>query len=132
MKTRCFRDLQVWQRSMELARNVYALTNNFPRSETFGLTSQIRRAAVSVPSNIAEGRGRLTDKSFAVFLAQARGSLYELETQIELAASLGFADAQQAHSLISEAAQIGAMIQSLLAGMRPNAEQGQLVSNRRP
>jgi four helix bundle protein len=82
MKTRCFRDLQVWQRSMDLARNVYALTNSFPGSETFGLTSQFRRAAVSVPSNIAEGRGRLTDKSFAVFLAQARGSLYELETQI--------------------------------------------------
>ena len=54
MKTRCFRDLQVWQRSMNLARNVYALTNSFPGSETFGLTSQFRRAAVSVPSNIAE------------------------------------------------------------------------------
>jgi four helix bundle protein len=125
MKTRCFRDLQVWQRSMNLARNVYALTNSFPGSETFGLTSQIRRAAVSVPSNIAEGRGRLTDKSFAVFLAQARGSLYELETQIELAASLGFTDPQQAHSLIDEAAQIGAMIQSLLAGMRSNTEPAQ-------
>lgn len=120
MTTRCFRDLQVWRRSMELARKVYAVTNTFPRSETFGLTSQLRRAAVSVPSNIAEGRGRLTDKGFAVFLAQARGSLYELETQIELAASLGFTDAQQAQSLITEAAQIGAMIQSLLAGMRPN------------
>jgi four helix bundle protein len=133
MKTRCFRDLQVWQRSMELARKVYAVTNTFPRSETFGLTSQLRRAAVSVPSNIAEGRGRLTDKSFAVFLAQARGSLYELETQIELAASLGFADSQQADSLITEAAQIAAMIQSLLAGVRSNTEQAQpVISKHRP
>jgi four helix bundle protein len=75
METRHFRDLQVWQRSMALARNVYALTGSFPKTEVFGLTSQIRRAAVSVPSNIAEGRGRATDKSFAVFLCQAQGSL---------------------------------------------------------
>ena len=65
---------------MALARQVYSLTENFPQSEVFGLTSQIRRAAVSVPSDIAEGRGRMTDKNFALFLTQARGSLYELQT----------------------------------------------------
>lgn len=122
MNTRCFRDLQVWQRSMELARKVYGLTNSFPRTEAFGLTSQIRRAAVSVPSNIAEGRGRLTDRNFAVFLTQARGSLYELETQVELAANLGFTDLGEAQSVISEAAQIAAMIQSLLAGIGQKSE----------
>ncbi len=91
MENRHFRDLQVWQQSMALARNVYALTEAFPKREVFGLTSQIRRAAVSIPSNIAEGRGRTTEKSFALFLSQARGSLYELETQMELAGELGFA-----------------------------------------
>ncbi|HEX3986149.1 MAG TPA: four helix bundle protein [Acidobacteriaceae bacterium] len=79
MDTRRFRDLQVWQRSMALARYVYAATESLPQSELFGLSSQIRRAAVSIPSNIAEGRGRTTDKSFAAFLSQARGSLYELQ-----------------------------------------------------
>ena len=90
MKTRHFRELLVWQRAMQFARDVYETTQGFPRKEIFGLTSQLRRAAVSVPSNIAEGHGRLSDKAFAVFLGQARGSLYELETQLELAKSLGY------------------------------------------
>lgn len=77
-----------------------------------------------MPSSIAEGRGRLTERNFALFLTQARGSLYELETQMELAAALGFTDSGEAQSVISEAAQIAAMIQSLLAGMRPNIESG--------
>jgi four helix bundle protein len=94
MKTKHFRDLLVWQRSMKLAQEIYSLTQGFPKNETFGLTSQLRRSAVSVPSNIAEGQGRLSDKSFAVFLGQARGSLFEMETQIELACGLGFIDNQ--------------------------------------
>jgi four helix bundle protein len=119
MDTQRFRDLQVWQRSMNLARTVYGVTNGFPRSELFGLTSQIRRAAVSVPSNIAEGRGRSTDKSFVVFLGQARGSLYELQTQIELARDLGFAAQDRANAILAEAAEIAAMIHGLLATLRP-------------
>ena len=114
MENRHFRDLQVWQRSMALARNLYALTERFPKSEMFGLRSQIRRAAVSVPSNIAEGRGRGTEKSFAVFLTQARGSLYELETQVELAADLGFTSKDQATAIVVEAAEISRMIHGLL------------------
>jgi four helix bundle protein len=117
METRHFRDLAVWQRSMGLARGVYALTERFPKSEQFGLTHQIRRAAVSVPSNIAEGRGRATDKNFAVFLIQAQGSLYELQTQIELARDLGFAPNPQADGLVAEAAEISAMIHGLLAAL---------------
>ena len=78
--------------------------------------------AVSVPSNIAEGRGRLTDKSFAVFLSHARGSLYELQTQIELACNLGFADLRDASPVLAEAAQISAMIHALLATLRPDGE----------
>jgi four helix bundle protein len=115
MENRHFRDLQIWQQSMALARMVYALTEGFPRREAFGLTSQIRRAAVSIPSNIAEGRGRTTDKSFALFLTQARGSLYELETQIELAGDLGFASRDQAAAVVAEAAEISRMIHGLLA-----------------
>jgi four helix bundle protein len=118
METRHFRDLQVWRRSMLLARRVYAVTEDFPRNEQFGLISQIRRAAVSIPSNIAEGRGRMTEKSFALFLSQARGSLYELQTQIELAGDLGFVNKERAQSLMSEAAEIASMIQGLVAKLR--------------
>src|SRR5579875_2284019 len=98
MKTRHFRDLQVWQKSMALAAAVYSLTDGFPKREVFGLTSQMRRSAVSVPSNIAEGHGRLSDPSFALFLGHARGSLYELETQTELAIQLVFASQLPARS----------------------------------
>ncbi|MGI8771389.1 MAG: four helix bundle protein [Acidobacteriaceae bacterium] len=89
-RTRHFRDLIAWQKSMDLARAAYRLTDDMPQQERFGLTSQIRRSAVSVPSNIAEGHGRLTDRGFAAFLGQARGSLFELQTQIELAATLTY------------------------------------------
>jgi four helix bundle protein len=80
-----FRDLQVWQRSMQLTIAVYKLTHEFPREEMFGLTSQIRRSAVSLPSNIAEGQGRLTPGEFRQFLGIARGSNFELQTQLEIA-----------------------------------------------
>ncbi|MGB6868456.1 MAG: four helix bundle protein [Acidobacteriaceae bacterium] len=118
MENRHFRDLQVWQRSMTLEQDVYRLTESFPGSELFGLTSQIRRAAVSVPSNIAEGRERMTQKSFVVFLSQARGSLYELETQIELARDLGFAGKDQADTIIAAAAEISRMLHGLVAKVR--------------
>jgi four helix bundle protein len=120
MENRHFRDLQVWQRSMALAQDVYRLTEAFPRSELFGLTSQMRRAAVSVPSNIAEGRGRMTHKSFVVFLSQARGSLYELETQIELARDLGFTDRDTAEAVVAAAAEISRMIHGLISKLRPS------------
>lgn len=102
---------------MSLAREVYAATEGFPRSEQFGLVSQIRRAAVSVPSNIAEGRGRASAKSFALFLSQARGSIYELQTQVELAGDLGYIGKDRAQSVLSEAAEIASMIQGLVAAL---------------
>ncbi len=104
---------------MHLVRTLYELTDSFPGSELFGLTSQIRRAAVSVPSNIAEGRGRMTDKNFALFLAQARGSLFELQTQIELARDLGFAAQDRADAILTEASEIAAMVHGLLGKLRP-------------
>jgi four helix bundle protein len=87
-----YRDLVVWQKGMKLSRAVYLATTDFPDDERFGLTSQMRRASISIPSNIAEGQGRLATKEFKQFLGIARGSLKELETQILLAIDLGYMD----------------------------------------
>lgn len=87
-----YKDLIVWQKSMNLVMQVYKLTNNYPRSEIYGLVSQIRRAAISIPSNIAEGRSRSTRKDFRKFLIQAYASLSELETQMEISLRLGYLD----------------------------------------
>jgi four helix bundle protein len=106
---------------MQLARDVYRLTERFPRSETFGITMQIHRAAVSVPSNIAEGHGRLSDKSLRVFLAQARGSLYELETQLQLAADLGYLEPTGVPVLKGQCDEVAKMINGLLNAIERNA-----------
>lgn len=118
MKARHFRDFQVWQRSMALARDGFGLTESFPKSQLFGLVSQMQRAAVSIPSNIAEGHGRLTDRSFAQFLSQARGSLNELETQIELARQLSFAAPAACQQLMTDANELGRMLNALLTAVR--------------
>jgi four helix bundle protein len=88
-------DLQVWQEAMTLVREIYSATANFPRDEIYGLTSQIRRAAVSIPSNIAEGAARTGVREFMQFLSIARGSLSELETQVLLAADFGYVEDRQ-------------------------------------
>ena len=88
-KIQSFRDLQVWQRSMELTVVVYRFTQSFPREEMSGLTSQLRRCAISIPSNIAEGQGRLNAREFRQFLGVARGSNCELQTQLEIVRWLG-------------------------------------------
>lgn len=99
---------------MQLARDVSSATSAFPKHEVFGLTSQMRRAAVSVPSNIAEGQGRLSDKSFRIFLTQARGSLFELETQLQLAADIGYSDSAKTAKLMQECQEIARMLNALL------------------
>lgn len=83
-----YRDLTAWQKGMDLVEQVYRCTRAFPREEVYGLTSQIRRAAVSVPSNIAEGQARHSQKEFHHFLSHARGPLVEVETQVEIAAAV--------------------------------------------
>ena len=88
MKT--YREIIAWKKSMKLVKNIYRLTDSLPKDEKFGLISQIRRAAVSIPSNIAEGFGRRSDKSFLNFLSIAVGSLYELKTQIEICYELSY------------------------------------------
>jgi four helix bundle protein len=85
-----YRDLKVWQRSIQLSVAVYRFTGEFPKAETYGLTSQLRRAAVSVASNIAEGYGRASKGEFRQFIGMARGSILELQTQLEIAKQLGF------------------------------------------
>jgi four helix bundle protein len=113
-----FRDLQVWQRAIQLTLVIYQLTQGFPREETYGLSCQIRRAAVSIPSNIAEGQGRLTVGDFRQFLGIARGSNHELQTQLEIARALGFGDSElidQAESLSQE---VGKMIYALLGSLQ--------------
>ncbi|HET8860406.1 four helix bundle protein [Marivirga sp.] len=89
-----FKDLNVWMKARQLVKEVYLITANFPKEEKFGLTSQIRRSAVSIPSNIAEGCGRRTQKDFCKFLYIAQASTFEFETQLMLSLDLGFVDNQ--------------------------------------
>ena len=113
-RTRDFRDLIAWQKAMELARQVYVLTEEFPKSEMFGLRMQLRRSAVSVASNIAEGHGRLTDAQLRNSMGMARGSLYELQTQIELACDLGFINKGAAQGLFDLTTDVAKLMNGLL------------------
>jgi four helix bundle protein len=114
-----YTDLEVWQAAMNLAEDIYRITKAFPKEETYGLTIQLRRASVSVPSNIAEGKGRSSDKELAQFLCHSRGSLFEIETQVKLANRLGYLDAQQAESILGKAARVGQLLNGLLRAFRP-------------
>jgi len=87
-----FKDLTVWRKAIDLVTKVYLITNSFPMEEKYGLTSQIRRCSVSIPSNIAEGAGRATKKDFSHFLDIAKGSAFELETQLIISTNLGYLD----------------------------------------
>jgi len=104
---------------MDLAREIYLRTEEFPRSETFGLRMQLRRSAVSVASNIAEGHGRLTDAQLRNSLGMARGSLYELQTQIDLAGDLGFIDKMAVKELLDLAIDVAKLINGLLGVLEP-------------
>ena len=113
-----FRDLTVWQRSMQLTVAVYKLTKEFPREELYGLTSQIRRSAVSLPSNIAEGHGRLNTAESRQFLGVARGSNCELQTQLEIARALGYGNPKLIDNAESLSNEVGKMIYSILASAK--------------
>jgi four helix bundle protein len=117
LAVRSYRDLVVWQKSMFLVKEVYRCTEAFPRTEMFGLVTQLRRAAVSVPSNIAEGQGRLSTGEFKQFLGHARGSLLELETQILIAQDLGYLPVDQIHKLLQRAAETGRVLNGLLGSL---------------
>ena len=108
-----YRELKVWQLAMALAEEVYKLCAEFPRHEVYGLTSQLQRAAVSIPSNIAEGQARNSSKEFFHFLGIARGSLAELETQIMLAQRLDYLTAEKTNMALEKAEEIGKMLKGL-------------------
>jgi len=109
-----FRDLEVWKRSIQMTVSIYRLTQGFPKDEIYGLTSQMRRSAVSVPSNIAEGHGRLNKGEYRQFLGIARGSNFELQTQLEIARALGKGDSKLIDETESQSHEVGKMIFGIL------------------
>ncbi len=110
-----------WQKAMDLSSAVYVATRSFPKEERFGLTNQLRRASVSVPSNIAEGQGRLTPHEFLHFLGIARGSALEVETQLELAERLGFGQPKDLDVARGLAREINLMLNAFIATQRARA-----------
>ncbi|HEX8173939.1 MAG TPA: four helix bundle protein [Pyrinomonadaceae bacterium] len=113
MPINSFRDLRVWQASMDLVEQVYYLTQSFPRHETYGLTSQIQRAAVSIPSNIAEGHAREHIKEYLHHLSMAQASLAELETQLEIGARLKYLSSEQLSEALKQVTSIGKQLYAL-------------------
>ena len=104
------RDLLVWQKAMVLVTDIYRVTSDFPRHELYGLVSQLRRAAVSIPSNLAEGHARNSKNEFRQFVGQARGSLSEVETQIEISRNLGYLGDGAADKLLEKIGELGRML----------------------
>ena len=114
MKSKSYRELIVWQKAMDLAVAVHPVALSFPKVEMFGLTSQLNRAAVSVPSNIAEGQGRRTTGDFIHFLGIAKGSLNELETQVTLALRYDYIQDATHEHLLKLSAEVGRMLNGLI------------------
>lgn len=115
---RGFEDLEVWRKGMDLVMQVYGLTKPFPSDERYGLTAQLRRAAVSIPSNIAEGRGRFGLRSFLDHLSVATGSLMELETQLRIAARLEYLKPEQARTLLEQLGEVRRLLAGLVRSLR--------------
>src|SRR5579863_8160198 len=109
-----YRDLVVWKKSLTLVLDVYRSTQAFPKPETYGLVAQLRRAAVSIPSNIAEGQARLSTAEFKQSLGHARGSLMEVETQILISQELGYLERYQSEQLLGASAEVGRILNGLL------------------
>ena len=116
-----FKDLRVWQDAMKFAVEVYRVTAQFPKHELCGLSQQLRRAAVSVPSNIAEGKGHRSDGEFGRFLLHARGSLLEAQTQIMIAKELQYVSNEETQCLLAKADTIGRSLNSLINSLREKA-----------
>jgi four helix bundle protein len=113
VNTRGHRSLVAWQKAMELVTEIYRITRDFPKDELYGLVSQLRRAAVSVPSNLAEGYGRNSRNEFHQFVGVARGSLAEVETQIEIAKNLHYISEESCSELLSRVDEVGRVLTGL-------------------
>jgi four helix bundle protein len=122
MGIQSYRDLNVWQEAMSVAEAVYLLTKAFPQSELYGLTTQMRRAAVSVAANIAEGHGRETSGAYIQFLRVSQGSLKELETHLFLAQRVGLTDAEQAEPILGKCDTLGRMLRALIRAIQEKAK----------
>jgi four helix bundle protein len=116
-----FQDLRIWQQAMDLTLEIYQATSDFPRHEIYGLTSQMRRAAVSVPSNLAEGKGHRSDSEFVRFLFHARGSLLELQTQLFIAQRLRYLSEEKADELCRSGDGIARGLNALINKFRERA-----------
>jgi four helix bundle protein len=117
-----YRQLIAWQKSMKLVGTVYELSKRFPKEEIYGLTSQVRRAAISVPSNIAEGQGRNSSREFLHHLAIAYGSLMEVETQILIAESLGYLERTVVLDFLERSAETGRIVNGLMRSLRQRSD----------
>ncbi len=117
-----FRELIAWQKAMQLSKKVYILTQTFPAEERFGLTSQIQRAVVSIPSNIAEGTGRTTQKELLHFLSFSLGSAYELETELLLAHDFNYIDAEQSEEINADVVEVQKLVYSLMKKFNPSED----------
>ena len=124
-----YRDLIVWKKAMDLTEEVYQVTNRFPRHELYGLTNQLRRAAVSIPSNIAEGQGRGSNKEFTRFLNIAHGSLAELETQLLLSVRLGYIKENEIEQIQQTALEVGKMLRGLIRKFQEEKKYGSTTIN---
>ncbi|MGB9073078.1 MAG: four helix bundle protein [Terriglobales bacterium] len=118
---RSYRELIAWQKAMKFVIQIYRTTQEFPREERYELTNQLRRAAVSVPSNIAEGQARHSQKEFHHFLSQARGSLVEIETQILIARDLNYLSPVKANALLGATEELGRILDGLIAAIKNRA-----------
>ncbi|MBZ5663062.1 MAG: four helix bundle protein [Acidobacteriia bacterium] len=118
---RSYRDLIAWQKAMKFVTDIYAVTQQFPIEERYGITNQLRRAAVSVLSNIAEGQARFSQREFHHFLSQARGSLVEIETQLLIARDLKYLQPAKADILLAAADELGRVLNGLIASIKSRA-----------
>jgi four helix bundle protein len=114
MKIRSYKDLEVWKKSIDIVTKIYKVTNSFPKDEIYSLVSQLRRSAVSIPSNIAEGWGRNKTKEYIQFLRIARGSLLELETQLIISNNLSYLNKQNMDNLLIKIKEINKMLNALI------------------
>ena len=117
---RGFRDLKVWQKSMDLVAEIYSLLKLLPREEIYALSDQMKRAAISIPSNIAEGYGRYATKDYVRFLSIARGSKLELETQLEICIMLKYLQRSQTQNAFVLCSEVGKMLNSIIASLNQN------------
>lgn len=115
------RDLIAWQKAMDFVMDVYRTSKGFPRDELYGLASQLRRAAVGIPTNIAEGQARFSADEFHYFLGRARGSLVEVETQLMIAQNLAYFAPEHGKQLLDKSAELGKILNGLAGAIRPAA-----------